>query len=864
MKTSGIAERLKVIFPFLLTAVLFAAGGLALYHLLEEVSLREVMTTLRATPASAIALAILCTVAGYGALVGFDWSALRYLGRRLPLPVVATGGFLGYAIENTVGAGPVTGGAVRYRIYSALGLPPIEIAAISVFGSIAFGAGTGFIGLAALAWHPHVLGDMLPHGLALSHGAIRLGALAALAAGSVALVVLALRGGELTFRGMKLRAPSPGLLAGQFLLTAAETLFSGLALYLLLPTDGLGFVPFMAVFAAAVLAGVASHVPGGVGVFESVVIAGLPPSVPAGQAAAALLLFRLIYYVLPFILALLLMALAELRMTGGPVRARLSPLFRAVSSLVPLAMAGMVFVAGALMMLGSLLPATSGWSQELGQLVPLAFLEGGALMSSVLGALLLVIAHGLMRRVEGAWWLAMAVLLLGAGASLANGLDYDSALALALAALILLPTRREFYRATRLTRNVLSLRWSLLMLCLGLTLLAVFFFAHKATPYDAELWWQFASDSAAPRALRAALVGLVVIALLLLRFALRPGRLEAALPDADQLARAEAILRAGPAPQGVLALTGDKALLFSPSGESFLMYRTQGRSWVALHEPIGREEEIAPLAWAFHDAAHAANARPVFYAVSGASAPIWLDMGLGIQKLGEEAVVELEDFGLQGSARKRLRTSHNRALRDGLSFEYLAPPHAPALLAELKAISDGWLRARSTGEKGFSVGAFTEDYLQRTPVALVRLEGRVVAFANLWETDLRRRAALDLMRHPEDAPSGVMEFLFTELLLHYRDAGFREFSLGNAPFSGLEARRGARLSTQLGAFLYRHGGSFYNFEGLRAFKEKFDPRWDPVYVALPPRANLVAVVTDLVALIGGGVTRSLGVGAGRR
>ena len=168
------------------------------------------------------------------------------------------------------------------------------------------------------------------------------------------------------------------------------------------------------------------------------------------------------------------------------------------------------------------------------------------------------------------------------------------------------------------------------------------------------------------------------------------------------------------------------------------------------------------------------------------------------------------------------------------------------------------LAARSAGEKGFSVGAFDRAYLDRTPIALIRLGEGIVAFANLWQTGRRTRATLDLMRHVEDAPAGVMEFLFTELLLHFKAEGFAEFSLGNAPLSGLEARRGARLSTQLGAFVYQHGGAFYNFEGLRSFKDKFDPEWRPVYVAVPPRVNLVAVAADLVALIGGGVGRTLG------
>jgi phosphatidylglycerol lysyltransferase len=174
------------------------------------------------------------------------------------------------------------------------------------------------------------------------------------------------------------------------------------------------------------------------------------------------------------------------------------------------------------------------------------------------------------------------------------------------------------------------------------------------------------------------------------------------------------------------------------------------------------------------------------------------------------------------------------------------------LLAELKKISDAWLSSKAGAEKGFSVGRFDPAYLNRTPIALIRHEGRIVAFANLWVTDQKKRAAIDLMRHLGDTPQGVMEFLFTSLLLHYKEDGHAEFSLGNAPLSGLEARHGVRLSTRLGALAYRYGQPFYNFEGLRAFKEKFDPRWEPLYVAVPPRVNLMAVARDLVAVIGGG------------
>lgn len=858
VSTEGLWARIKPLLPYVLTAALFAGGAWALYHLLKPVNFHDVAAQIRGTPWHIIALALLCTAGGYTALVGYDWSALRYLDKKLPLPVIFTGGFLGYALGNTIGAGPVTGGAVRYRIYSALGLPAYDIAGIAVFGSLAFGFGATLIGFGALAYHPHAL-DALTSLNALT---IRWGSLAIVALCLSLLVFLALRKSEITIRGHSLRTPSLGIMLGQLLFTGIDILLAGTTLFLLLPPSELGFATFLAVFAAAIFAGVLSHVPGGVGVFETVIIAALPASVPVDQAAAGLLLYRLIYYLVPFVVALLLLAFTEARMasgrTLGPVMQSVAPVFKSVSAVTPLAISAMVLGSGVFMLVATLIPPTSELAQEFELLLPLAFVEGGALLSSIIGAALVVIANGLLRRVEGAWWLAVGALGGGVAASLAHGLDYDRALVLGLALLILLPTRREFYRTTRLTRNVLSPRWMLMMASLVVVVLAVLFFAHKATPYAHELWWQFAADQSAPRALRASLVGVLALGLILLVFALRPGSFSHELATAEDLEKAKVIILNQHDPEANIALTGDKSFLFSETGNSFLMYRIQGRTWIALHEPFGDPDDFTQLVWEFHDAAYAANARPVFYSVSATSVPLWLDMGLSLIKMGEEAAVRLPDFGLEGSHRKKLRTAHNRALRDGLSFDVIPAPIPAETMATLKDISDEWLTSKSGGEKGFSVGAFDAERLTQFPIATVSFEGRIVAFANLWLTETREKATIDLMRQVDDAPSGLMDFLFTELMLHFKEEGYREFSLGNAPLSGLDARRGAKLSTRLGAFVYRHGRQFYNFEGLRNFKEKFDPDWRPVYIALPPRANVLGVATDVVSLIGGGLRSTIG------
>ena len=548
-------SRIKPVLPYFLTAGLFALGAFALYHLLKPVNFNDVMAQVRGTPWHTIALSLLAMFAGYAALIGYDWSALRYIGKKLPFPVIATGGFLGYALGNTIGAGPVTGGAVRYRIYSSLGLTAYDIAGIAVFGSAAFGLGATIVGFGALAYHPFAVQSLT----SISPHILRWVGIAALFLSLGLLVALALRKAEITIRGHSFRTPSLGLMSGQLLFTAIDILMAATVLYLLLPSNDMGFATFLAVFAAAIFAGVASHVPGGVGVFETIIITALPASVPVDQAAAGLLLYRLIYYLVPFALALILLALTELRMASTKVKSpqmqALAPVFGAVSSVVPLAMSAMIFASGVFMLFSAVIPASSEVAEEMELLLPLGFVEGGALLSSAIGAALLIIAHGLLRRIEGAYWLAVGALAAGIVASLLHGLDYERALVLLGMVLVLLPCRREFYRSARLTRNPLSLRWILLLASIIIAAAAVYFFAHKATPYSNELWWQFAADQSAPRATRAGLVGALLIGLFALLAALRPPRISSELATPDDLEQARAVIATQTNPDANFALT---------------------------------------------------------------------------------------------------------------------------------------------------------------------------------------------------------------------------------------------------------------------------------------------------------------------
>ena len=170
-------------------------------------------------------------------------------------------------------------------------------------------------------------------------------------------------------------------------------------------------------------------------------------------------------------------------------------------------------------------------------------------------------------------------------------------------------------------------------------------------------------------------------------------------------------------------------------------------------------------------------------------------------------------------------------------------------------MSDDWLGARSAAEKGFSLGFFDEAYLERFPVAVVEQDGRIVAFANLWLGADGVELSVDLMRYHRDAPRDVMEALLVHVILWGKEQGYQRFALGMAPLSGFEESPLASFWKRLGAFLYEHGEAVYSFQGLRAYKEKFNPVWEPRYLAYPGGLSLPRILADAAALIAGGYRR---------
>lgn len=831
---------------FAIAGLLVVLGVLsfeALRALSDELSYAAVVGAMRATSGWDVVLAVLATCVSYLALTGYDHSALRYVGARVPYRVVGQTAFIAYALSNSFGLGVLTGGAVRLRLYSAAGVAPERVGQAIVFSALAFGLGMGVAGALALLWSADAIQPVVRIPAVLLQG---------IAAGFLAIVVgaslLAWRRGTLRLPGARtLRAPSPMLTMQQLLWSGIDIAATAMVLWILLPAGSIDFPTFLGFFCAATALGMVSHLPGGIGVFEAVMLLALGGRVPAGALAGALLLYRAIYFVLPLVLALGWLVSHELR------KVRQSAVVRAMVGLTPLLMAALTFLVGVMLLVSGVTPATDEATALLALHVPLILVEAAHFLGSVAGLTLLFVARGMVLRLDAAWWMGVLLGLASLVLALPKGIAVSEALALSGFLLLLIASRRQFTRRASLFAQPFDAGWTLAVGAVVAAIAALMFLVYRDVAYARELWWQFAFDAHAPRSLRA-LAAVSVLALVVsLRQLFRPAAPPIERVDLALLARAAPVVDAQDHADAQLAMAGDKQFLFSEAGSAFVMYGRRGRSWIALFDPVGPASQAPELIWRFLERAREAGGRAAFYQVRPDYLPLYLDAGLRLLKLGEHASVRLPEFTLKGSRRANLRHGMNRAEREGLRFELIPRQAVASRLDELRAVSDAWLAGHSAGEKSFSLGAFEAAYIGRQPVALVRRGERPVAFATLMTTESKREASVDLMRHRPDAPNGTMDFLFVQLMLHFQAQGYLHFSLGMAPLSGMAGHPLAPNWHRLGRLLFAHGEPYYNFQGLRAFKEKFNPEWQPRYLAAPGGVAPLLVLADTAALIGGGL-----------
>lgn len=826
----------------LLPLVALAIFALALWVLVREIrtiSVSDIVAEFRSLPATVLLVSGLLSAASYGILTLYDYLALHYVGAGLKYRRVAPIAFSAFAVGHNVGLASLSGGAIRYRAYSLAGLTTSQIALVIAFLPLTYDLGAALLIGITLLLEPAAVA-VLP----LNSTLIQVIGVLLLSIPVIYLLWLTREPGPLRIRGWDIRPPTVGVGVSQIALYCADLLVASSVLFVLLQSSvDLAFLPFLGAYLLAIVAGVISNVPGALGVFESALLL-LLPDIPVAVLLGSILAYRLIYYLIPLLLALLLIVAHELlehRETLATISGR-SVAWG--SRLVPTSLSAAVFLLGAYLLIGAVLPFATPGQGSVRAMVSLPVVEISHLLGSAVGIGLLLLARGLYRRLHGA---LVATLVLLSIASLVL-IIHRGSLAQAGIPLLMLGlawlSRSEFHREKSLLDERLEFAWILGISVVLLVSLGLGYLVHGPETYSGRLWWQFSHAGDAPRVLRASLL-VVTIAGMFAWFRLARARPATGTGTAaEQLARIRPIIAAAARSSANVALSGDKELLFHPAGDAVLMYQRTGDSLVALGDPLGNPGRFEELAWSFRELCDTGNAHCVFYEVSDAWLPIYIDLGLSFSRLGEEARVELAAFD---------PADRDRVVADArLAFEVVPAAGVPDIIDQLERVSDEWLAANRVQEKGFSLGFFAADYLANFDCAVLRQGGEIVAFANLWQGAGLEELSIDLMRFADAAPADAMDEMFCRIMSWGKARGFKWFSLGLAPLAQPEQHDAlAPLWHRLGNLVYPFGESFQSFEELRDYVAKFEPVWEPRYLASEGGLDLPATLIATTRLISG-------------
>jgi phosphatidylglycerol lysyltransferase len=844
----GWLRLLKRAYPFV-GIILFFTALVVLKRSANTFQIRDVLHFMEDLPRGRLAGAAALVVANLFLFAGYDLLALMYIGKKLPLRKVTFTAMLSFAFSNVVGGMVLAGGGIRYRSYSTAGLSGTDVLRITSFIWISWLLGMAALDGVAACAYPHLLdalhGGQLPNLLWFG---------VPLCLAVLTYLVMTSRGERvLVLRGLKLPLPCLGIAVGQIAVVVLDLLFSSLILYLLLPTlPTIGFSHFMAIYVVAITLSLFSGIPGGLGVFEVLMLHLLKTDLAPPDILGALIVFRILYYLLPLA--------GAAGVLGSSEAVRWLRPFKPVGDLaadwavrvVPQEFSLAVLVAGLLMLVTGTLPETGRTLQWIHQVFPLQLFEMSHFAASVVGMLLVLFSNGLKKKQHGAFVATLALLALGVVLEILKGHAYLSIVVLGGLFMMLLPCRSSFTRRSTLLAEPFGRQWIVAVLLIAGSTVWLVFFNYRHVEYANDLWWRFSFEGNASRALRATASAMVVLLFFGVRKLLQSPTIEPHRPSDEELAEIRSIIQQSPNSTAALALLRDKSILFSPSRRSFIMYGVVNRIWVAMSDPVGDEEEFPELVWAFRALSDRHGGRSVVYEASEEYLSTYADAGFSFFKLGEEAAIPLTDFTLEGSAQKDLRYIYRKIEKLGFKIEVLPFDAVPDVLPTLKEISNAWMDSKGGKEKGFSLGRFDDAYLSTFPIAIVRdPDGRMVAFANLWTGDGKSEVSIDLMRYLPETPNGIMEYLFVGLFLWGHEQGFASFSLGMAPLAGLEDHPLSPLWTRVGVWIFRNGEQFYHFKGLRNYKAKFNPQWRPRYLASISNTQLPNELFNITRLISG-------------
>ncbi|MGX7243419.1 bifunctional lysylphosphatidylglycerol flippase/synthetase MprF [Enterococcus quebecensis] len=600
-------------------------------------------------------------------------------------------------------------------------------------------------------------------------------------------------------------------------------------------------------FIAASVIGIVSMIPGELGSFDIMMIIGLSAlGIDRDVVVAWILLYRFFYYILPFFIG----AIFFIKNLSHGLNSKYAGIPRELSTeLAHKFVVFLMYFSGVMIVLSATVPeafSEFGWLKHLN---PLSFHIITQFPAILLGFLLLIMGRGIAARVKRVYLPTIGLILVTLIYTFIKDFSWGVIIFLSLLLVIVVFSKGE------LVREQLVYSWEMItidgIIFLALTILYIVIGVYNLPAFPHHnghfiSFFFFPSE----KVWLSGFIGILLVTLfsyLFVRY-LEGSRYKMGTPLDEE--RAHTLLETyGGNTDSQLIFLKDKDMYIYTNQEHedtvLLQFKTLNNKCIVMGDPSGKKEDFPIALEQFINEADKWGYLPVFYEASEEIVMFLHEFGYDFIKMGEEAHVDLPNFTLSGKKMKSERAVMNRFTKENYQFEVIHPPFSKELMQELKQVSDEWLGSRK--EKGFSLGYFSESYLQRGKIAVAKdQENQIIAFANIIPTYTQDEGTIDLMRYSKKAPSGVMDYLFISLFNYMKDEGLTYFNLGMAPLSNVGTSKKSFIQERIAYLVYEFGSRFYSFQGLRDYKEKYAAEWFSRYT-LYSRNSFIAYV--MIALL---------------
>jgi phosphatidylglycerol lysyltransferase len=522
---------------------------------------------------------------------------------------------------------------------------------------------------------------------------------------------------------------------------------------------------------------------------------------------------------------------------------------------------------GIINIISVLTPAITERLDLLKEFLPAQAIHASNYLVLTAGLLLLITAAFLLKGLRTAWWFAIVLSSVSLIGHMTKAIDFEEASIAFLAIVMLIGTRKEYYIKTNPKMRNVGLQTSVLTAVATLVygIVGFYFLDKKHFNIDFNIWqsigytvqnyFLISSDALVPASKFASkfllsinISGFFSTAFLIYTFVRTYVPHENITDEERDLANC--LLKThGNSALDHFKTSADKMIFFSESKKAFVAYRISGNFAVVLEDPVAENtDEMKVCISEFDRYCYESGMKSIYYRVPEESLSIYRRLRRKNLFLGQEGVVNITTFKLEGGAKKPMRNAINKVIDRGFKATIHEAPVMDGILQKIKSVSDEWLNDMERTEIIFSQGMFDWDELkQQTIITVESAEEKIVAFVNIIPDYAKDEATYDLIRKTKDAPNGVMDFILVELFKYLKSNGFTYVNLGFAPMSGLDDPH--TFPEKSMKFAYEKIRSFSHYKGLREYKEKFDPVWHNKYLIYQHDYDLLQIPTVLTNVI---------------